>query len=130
MEATLEDALEKDLTPLARTLTAALLQSMDTHEHIVTYTCEPKYDGISIELIYKHGQFAQAITRGDGYVGEDITENVKTLLSVPYYLKSRESSVLRVRGEIVMTKKAFERVNKEREQSGEALFANPRNATS
>lgn len=97
--------------------------------HEITYVCEPKYDGISIELIYKNGEYVQAITRGDGYIGEDITENVKTLLSVPFYLKDRSLS-LRLRGEIVMTKKAFERVNKEREQNNEALFANPRNAAS
>lgn len=80
--------------------------------------------------MYEHGQFVQAITRGDGYVGEDITQNVKTILSVPYFLKDKNISTLRVRGEIVMTKKGFERVNKERQEAGEALFANPRNATS
>lgn len=96
----------------------------------MTYTCEPKYDGISIELIYRNGEFAQAITRGDGYVGEDITANVKTILSVPFFLKDKTTPLLRVRGEIVMTKKGFARVNDERQANGDALFANARNATS
>lgn len=96
----------------------------------LTYTCEPKYDGISIELIYRNGEFTQAITRGDGYVGEDITANVKTVLSVPFFLKDRTINTLRVRGEIVMTKKGFARVNEERQANGEQLFANARNATS
>jgi DNA ligase (NAD+) len=60
--------------------------------------CEPKYDGISVELVYQHGIFTQAITRGDGYVGEDITQNVRTLLSVPITLKAGEDiATLRVR---------------------------------
>ncbi len=80
--------------------------------------------------MYERGAFVQAITRGDGYVGEDITENVKTILSVPFFLKDKTIGSLRLRGEIVMTKKAFERVNKERQEAGEALFANPRNAAS
>ena len=96
----------------------------------LTYTCEPKYDGISIELIYRNGEFTQAITRGDGYVGEDITANVKTILSVPFFLADRNIELLRVRGEIVMTKKGFTRVNEERQANGDALFANARNATS
>lgn len=100
---------------IQKLITKARNANEDTTIPNITYTCEPKYDGISIELIYERGQFVQAITRGDGYVGEDITENVKTLLSVPFFLKDKTLS-LRVRGEIVMTKKAFERVNKERQE--------------
>lgn len=126
----LEDALQSDnLAPSTRELVKYYADSLNTFYKDMSYTCEPKYDGISIELIYERGQFVQAITRGDGYIGEDITENVKTLLSVPFFLKDTSLS-LRVRGEMVMTKKAFERVNKERSEAGEALFANPRNATS
>ncbi|MBP6911095.1 hypothetical protein KBC03_05955 [Patescibacteria group bacterium] len=114
---------------LQKIVAKAKAANEDSEITAITYTAEPKYDGISIELIYQNGQFTQAITRGDGYIGEDITENVKTILSVPYYLQDKSHS-LRLRGEIVMTKKAFERVNKERAEAGEALFANPRNATS
>ena len=110
-----EVLLDPDLTSSTKRTVEYFLQFERNAKNTIQYTCEPKYDGISIELIYKNGQFTQAITRGDGYVGEDITENVKTILSVPYYLKDRSLS-LRLRGEIVMTKKAFERVNKEREQ--------------
>lgn len=117
----------EDLKDWDESLQKLVTKSQTTE--VITYTAEPKYDGISIELIYEKGQFTQAITRGDGYIGEDITENVKTILSVPYYLQDKSHS-LRIRGEIVMTKKAFERVNKERGEAGEALFANPRNATS
>lgn len=126
----MEQIIAEQLTPLTRTVTDALIQSLRDNALTITYTCEPKYDGISIELVYERGAFVQAITRGDGYMGEDITENVKTVLSVPYFLKDKSISSLRVRGEIVMTKKGFERVNKERLDAGEALFANPRNAAS
>lgn len=94
-----------ELTPLTQQVTSSLLQSQKNDSLVLSYTCEPKYDGISIELVYEHGQFVQAITRGDGYIGEDITGNVKTVLSVPYFLKEKNIAKLRVRGEIVMTKK-------------------------
>ena len=129
-ETSLEDSLKENVTPLTHNTVTSLLQFQANKKLSLTYTCEPKYDGISIELVYERGAFVQAITRGDGYMGEDITENVKTVLSVPYFLKDKSIAKLRVRGEIVMTKKAFERVNKERQEAGEALFANPRNATS
>lgn len=96
-----------------------------------SFICQPKYDGISIELIYENNELKQAITRGDGYVWEDITQNIKTILSIPMKLKTQEKvSSLRIRGEIVMSKKALERVNEERVKNGEALFANVRNAAS
>lgn len=127
----IEEAISHpDLTSSTQRTLEYYLQNVSDKEIKVAYTCEPKYDGISIELVYEHGQFVQAITRGDGYIGEDITENVRTLLSVPFYLQDKSIASLRLRGEIVMTKKAFERVNKEREQNAESLFANPRNATS
>ncbi len=96
-----------------------------------SFFCQPKYDGISIELVYEHGVLTKAITRGDGYVGEDITANARTLFSIPTMLKSWEDvKVLRVRGEIVMSKKALERLNIDRTANGELLFANVRNAAS
>ena len=108
------------------------LQKLLAKEEITQYSyiCQPKYDGISIELVYQNGAFTQAITRGDWYVWEDITQNIKTLFSIPMVLKAPNIASLRVRWEIVMSKKALERLNEEREKEGEAIFANVRNAAS
>lgn len=91
-----------------------------------TYTVEPKMDGLSGSLLYENGILVRAATRGDGVTGEDITLNVKTIKSVP--LKLTEPIDIEVRGEIYMSKEAFNKVNSEREKNGENLFANPRNA--
>ena len=91
-----------------------------------TYTVEPKMDGLSGSLLYKNGVLVRAATRGDGVTGEDITLNVKTIKSVP--LKLNKNIDIEVRGEIYMSKRAFEKANKEKEEKGENLFANPRNA--
>ena len=91
-----------------------------------TYTVEPKMDGLSGSLLYKNGVLVRAATRGDGVTGEDITLNVKTIKSVP--LKLNKDIDIEVRGEIYMSKRAFEKANKEKEAKGENLFANPRNA--
>ncbi len=88
------------------------------------YVAELKLDGLSLAVHYRDGKFAQAVTRGDGLVGEDVTENTKTIKSVP--LRSKGS--FEARGEVVFNKKAFERLNDEREQAGLPSFANPRNA--
>jgi DNA ligase (NAD+) len=90
------------------------------------YVAELKIDGLSISLRYEGGRLVRGATRGDGVRGEDVTENVKTIRTIP--LKIEETSPLEVRGEVFYGKKAFERVNAEREAEGEALFANPRNA--
>ena len=90
------------------------------------YTVEPKMDGLSGSLIYKNGVLTRAATRGDGVTGEDITLNVKTIKSVP--LKLNKPIDIEVRGEIYMSKRAFLKINSEREKNGESLFANPRNA--
>lgn len=89
---------------------------------------EPKFDGLAIELIYKNGALEVAATRGDGETGEDVTENVKTIRSIPLHLRSPFPSLLEVRGEIILLKEDFEKLNQERAKSGEPLFANPRNA--
>ncbi len=91
-----------------------------------TYTIEPKMDGLSGSLIYKSGVLVCAATRGDGITGEDITNNVKTIKSVPLHLK--KDIDIEVRGEIYMSKVSFEKANLEREKKKEPLFANPRNA--
>ncbi|MDP2960549.1 MAG: NAD-dependent DNA ligase LigA, partial [candidate division Zixibacteria bacterium] len=87
--------------------------------------------GLAIELVYKDGTLVQGSTRGDGYVGEDVTRNLKTVKTIPLKLFSKKVSVpksLEVRGEIILTKSEFEKLNKHREKTGEPLFANPRNA--
>ena len=92
----------------------------------VEYVAECKIDGLAMSVSYLHGQFSQAVTRGDGTVGEDVSANVKTVRSLP--MKIDYDQNLEIRGEIYMPKKSFERVNKEREENGEELFANCRNA--
>ncbi len=91
-----------------------------------TYTLEPKMDGLSGSLIYESGVLVRAATRGDGVVGEDITQNVKTIMTVP--LRLNKDIDIEVRGEIYMSKKSFDKANLEREAMGETPFANPRNA--
>ena len=90
------------------------------------YTIEPKMDGLSGSLIYKNGLLVRGATRGDGVVGENITNNIKTIKSIP--LKLTEDIDIEVRGEIYMSKASFEKANNERKVKGESLFANPRNA--
>ncbi|WP_064616606.1 NAD-dependent DNA ligase LigA [Streptobacillus moniliformis] len=91
----------------------------------VEYVLELKLDGLSISLIYEKGKLIQAVTRGDGSVGEDVTENVIQISTIPKILKDEID--LEVRGEIVLPLKEFERINREREENGETIFANPRN---
>lgn len=97
----------------------------------IEYTCELKFDGIAISLIYENGTLIRAITRGDGILGDDVTNNVITIKSIPLKVTSPDiPSEFEVRGEIIMPHKSFERLNKEREEIGDAVFANPRNAAS
>ncbi len=91
-----------------------------------TYFCEPKFDGASLNIIYENGLLKQAITRGDGVVGEDVTDNVKTIRSVPLEIRYKE--LIEIRGEVVIKKSDFLKINEERLNEGLALFANPRNA--
>jgi len=92
----------------------------------ISFYCEPKYDGASLNLIYEDGVLVKGITRGDGTVGELITQNVKTINSIPLTIDHKET--IEIRGEVVIFKDEFEKINKERAANGEALFANPRNA--
>jgi DNA ligase (NAD+) len=97
------------------------------------YFCEPKMDGAAVSLIYENGILERAVTRGDGRVGEDISQNVKTIRSIPQKLSSSEAiipSLLVIRGEIFITKDAFERMNEKAKENNEKVFANPRNAAS
>ncbi|MDP2278759.1 MAG: NAD-dependent DNA ligase LigA, partial [Nitrospirota bacterium] len=98
-------------------------------EDEVEYTVEPKYDGLAIELTYKNGLLFRASTRGDGYEGEDVTQNIKTIKSVPLKIEAgRSPGEIDIRGEVYMDLDEFEKLNKKREKDGEPLFANPRNA--
>ncbi len=94
----------------------------------IEYVCELKFDGTAISLTYENGLLARAVTRGDGVAGDEVTENVRTIYSVPLKLKAPAPDFFEIRGEIFMPFAAFERLNAEREETGEAPFANPRNA--
>ncbi len=109
-------------------------EEMDEFDHRVregieqpTYTVEPKVDGLSVALEYVDGVFVRGATRGDGAVGEDVTENLKTVRSIPMKLENAPKRLI-VRGEVYMPRAVFEALNQEREEKGEQLFANPRNA--
>lgn len=91
------------------------------------YSVEPKIDGLSVALVYENGRFVRGATRGDGNVGEDVTENLRTVQSIPLVL-TEPLPYLCVRGEVYMPKKAFAELNARREEEGQPLFANPRNA--
>ena len=99
----------------------------------ITYIVEPKMDGLAVELIYANALLKTASTRGDGYTGEDITSNIKTIKSIPLRLlpwkdNSPPPQYIEIRGEVYMEKRAFRNLNKEREENNEPPFANPRNA--
>lgn len=93
----------------------------------VTYDTEPKVDGLSVALEYEHGVFVRGATRGDGRVGEDVTQNLRTIHTIPLRLPEALPRLI-VRGEVFMPKSVFEKLNEERELNGQPLFANPRNA--
>ncbi|RZK42903.1 MAG: NAD-dependent DNA ligase LigA [Pedobacter sp.] len=92
------------------------------------YVCELKFDGLSISLTYEDGKLARAVTRGDGSQGDDVTNNIKTLNTIPHQLKGTDiPPIFEIRGEVFMHRAAFERLNNEREELGEVPYANPRN---
>jgi len=107
------------------------LQQFDARVRAVVpdaaYVVEPKVDGLSVALEYVDGMFIRGATRGDGRVGEDVTENLRTIRSIPLHIPNAPARLI-VRGEVFMPKKVFHELNEERERRGEALFANPRNA--
>lgn len=96
----------------------------------IEYTCELKYDGASISLTYENGELTQAVTRGDGMQGDDVTHNVKTIRSVPLKLKGDFPEKFHIRGEIVLPFEGFSKLNAERVENGEEPYANPRNTAS
>ena len=103
------------------------LEKMKEADPNAAFSVEPKIDGLSVALEYENGSFVRGATRGDGNVGEDVTENLKTIRSIPMTIPDAPPRLI-VRGEVFMPKKVFHKLNEEREQNGEALFANPRNA--
>jgi DNA ligase (NAD+) len=100
-----------------------MMETLET----VEYSVEPKVDGLSVALEYRNGLFVQGATRGDGQVGEDVTENLRTIKSIPMTLPDKLPRLI-VRGEVFMPKNVFHKLNRQREENGEPLFANPRNA--
>jgi DNA ligase (NAD+) len=110
---------EQDVRDFAR-------RAVNTIGSDLSFICELKIDGLAVSLTYEDGKFVRGATRGDGTVGEDITVNLRTVRSIPLTLKEKET--LEVRGEVFMPKTSFEKLNKQREEKGEELFANPRNA--
>jgi DNA ligase (NAD+) len=102
----------------------------DLFSSSIEYVCELKFDGLSISLTYEHGKLTQAVTRGDGVQGDDVTTNVKTIRSIPLSLKGDYIDFFEIRGEIFLPLSIFNEINKEREEIGDAPLANPRNAAS
>lgn len=96
----------------------------------VEYVCELKYDGLSISILYENGQLVQAVTRGDGFQGDDVTHNVRTIRSVPLHLRGKYPQRFYIRGEIIMPKKSLDKLNEERKKEGLEPYANPRNTAS
>ncbi|MFP8489784.1 NAD-dependent DNA ligase LigA [Gracilimonas sp. Q87] len=121
-------SLEQDV----RNFDETCRKELDTDDPV--YICEPKYDGLAVEIIYENGRLTQASTRGDGQTGEDITDNIKTIGELPLHLlKESEKDVpetLVIRGEVFIPKNEFEEMNKQRAEEDKKTFANPRNAAS
>jgi len=104
-------------------------EKLDLSNGVIEYVAEPKLDGLAISIMFEAGQFVQAATRGDGKIGEDVTENVRTIQAMPLKLRGKKLPArLEVRGEIYMPRAGFERYNKKAIKAGEKTFANPRNA--
>jgi DNA ligase (NAD+) len=116
--------LEQDVAAFDRRVREALGADRE-----VEYSVEPKFDGLAISLSYVQGVFTLGATRGDGYTGEDVTENLRTVRAIPLRLESRElPQRLEIRGEVLMLKRDFEALNRQQKQRDEKEFANPRNA--
>ncbi|MDI6755925.1 MAG: NAD-dependent DNA ligase LigA, partial [Thermodesulfobacteriota bacterium] len=121
---------EKEVREFDARIKARIKKILDTSQDI-EYVAELKIDGVAVELIYENGLFTTGSTRGDGFVGENVTQNLKTVKSIPLSLLGKgmtPPSRLEVRGEVYLPIKAFQELNRRRERSGEPLFANPRNA--
>ena len=96
----------------------------------IEYTCELKYDGASINLTYENGEFVKAVTRGDGFQGDEVTSNIRTIKSIPLLLNTNFLSNFEIRGEIILPLEGFRKMNQERLENGEEAYRNPRNTAS
>ena len=120
---------------LGNTYSSDDLYDFDIRLHKLTnddfeYVCELKYDGVSISLTYENGTLLHALTRGDGEKGDDVTENVKTIKSIPLRLSGDYPASFEIRGEIFLPIASFEQMNEQREKEGLVKYANPRNTAS
>ena len=107
-----------------------VLKELSSEEQLPEVVCEIKYDGLSISLWYENGLLTHALTRGDGTIGDDVLDNIKTIASIPQHISAAFPQTFEIRGEVLLPWKEFERLNHERESEEEPLFANPRNAAS
>lgn len=130
-------AHRKPMLSLSNTYSEGEFREFDQRVHTligpqesVEYVCELKIDGVAISLLYEHGQFARGVTRGNGLEGDEITNNLKTIRTIPLRVRSGPEypDVFEVRGEVYLPASSFDRINLQRQEQGEALFANPRNA--
>lgn len=135
LEAFVKKAHRKPMLSLSNSYSTDDLREFDSRvkkqlgaDSDVEYFCELKFDGLALELIYEKGVLTQALTRGDGSVGEDVTSNVRTIKSIPLKLTGKAPALLEVRGEVLIFKKDFAELNEQQQESGQATFANPRNA--
>jgi DNA ligase (NAD+) len=125
---------EKPMLSLANAFSEEELREFDARLQqrlgipALQYVLEPKLDGLAVSCLYRDGELVEASTRGDGSTGEDITENMRTVRSLPLVLRGNAPPLLEVRGEVVMTKASFEKLNAEQLARGEKLFINPRNS--
>src|SRR5580765_5593604 len=94
----------------------------------IEYAAEPKFDGVAVSLLYEDGVLVRAATRGDGEVGENVTQNIRTIRKIPLRLRGKAPSRLEVRGEVYMNRRDFERLNERQQAAGGKVFVNPRNA--
>lgn len=118
-----------DLATWEKFYERVLKQLPDQDPLTLSFTAEPKFDGLAVNLLYRHGQLLTAATRGDGAVGEDVTHNIKTIASIPQQLSSQNVlPLIEVRGEVIMPLAGFEALNQSRAAEDKTLFANPRNA--
>lgn len=118
-----KDELEDFLDGIRR-----FLKELSDPDQILDMVAEPKIDGVSISLRYEHGKLVKAATRGDGIVGEDVTANARTVADIPHELPAGVPEILEVRGEVYMSRADFVALNKRQEETGDKVFANPRNA--
>ncbi|MCO5100297.1 MAG: NAD-dependent DNA ligase LigA [Burkholderiaceae bacterium] len=124
----LANALEDDEVRAFDRRVRDRLRELELPVDSLAYAMEPKYDGLALELRYERGSFVQAATRGDGTTGEDVTANVRTIRAVPLRLAGAAPALLEVRGEVLLYRRDFERINERQRAAGEREFVNPRNA--